>query len=63
MWLWPPEAQDPAVPTTSRQALRPGSLHKPLDQPHPPGDRQQKQENYNPPAYGNESTKTGQKLP
>ena len=29
--------------------LPPGSLHKPLDQPHPPGGRHQKQENYIPP--------------
>ena len=34
-----------ALPPVSRYpSLPPGSLHKPQDQPHPSGDRQQKQE-------------------
>ena len=39
------------------------ALHKTLDQPHPPGGRHQKQENYHLAAWGTESANTGQNLP
>ena len=37
-------------PVGRHQPLSQGSLHKPLDQSHPPGGRHQKQENYGPAA-------------
>jgi len=45
------------------QLLPPGSLHKSLDQPHQPGGRHQKQENYDPSAFRTESTNAVQNLP
>ena len=35
-------------PVNRHRPLLPGGLHKPLDQPHPPGGRHQKQENCDP---------------
>ena len=40
----PLEGQDPTPPTTRQHSLPPGSLHKPLNGPHPLGDIHQTQE-------------------
>ena len=50
-------------PVGRHQPFLPGSMHKSLDQSHPPWSRHQKQENYNPMACGTKSTNTGQNLP
>ena len=52
-------------PVRRHQFLPPGSLHKPLDKPHPPGGRQtpEGRKLRSPPLCGTESANTGQKLP
>ena len=45
----PPEGQNPPqTPVGRYQSLPPGSLYKPLRQPHPPESRQQRQEELQP---------------
>ena len=47
MWPCPPERQDTAQPTEHLQhSLPPGSLHKPLNQPHPLGADSKNKGNY-----------------
>ena len=60
MWPCPPEGQDPAPPTTTQAPVspQPGSLHKPLNQPHPQEADTKSNGNYEPAGCEKETPNT-----